>query len=182
MEIKEGWVSTAQQMPSDNFDERPDAEISLIVIHCISLPAGHYGNRFVSELFTNQLDVNCHPDFADLKNLHVASHLFIRRDGTMLQFVPFDKRAWHAGESLFEGRTGCNDFSVGIELEGVDTEPFTRAQYERLVPVCELLALAYDIPMRNVVGHSDIAPGRKTDPGVEFDWQRLRAGLSGGIR
>lgn len=177
MEISDGWLSAAQQVPSVNCDERPADEISLLVIHCISLPAGHYGNRFVSELFTNTLDVDCYPDFADLKNLHVASHLFVRRDGTIVQFVPFHKRAWHAGESSFAGRSSCNDFSVGIELEGIDSDGFTNQQYHQLIQVCELLIETYSIPRKNVVGHSDIAPGRKTDPGSGFDWPRLRAGI-----
>lgn len=182
MEIKQGWLSTARHCQSENCDERPTEEVSLLVIHCISLPAGHFGNRFVEALFTNQLDVDCYPDFADLKNLHVASHLFIRRDGTIVQFVPFQKRAWHAGVSSFAGREACNDFSIGIELEGTDSEPFTDFQYDKLMEVCRLLTVTYNIPLENIVGHSDIAPGRKTDPGVEFDWQRLRAGVSGGPR
>lgn len=178
MEIKEGWLSIAEQIPSDNCDDRPAGEISLVVIHCISLPAGHYGNDFVRGLFTNSLTLNSHPDFADLKNLHVASHLFIRRNGKIEQFVPFTRRAWHAGASQFAGRDNCNDFSVGIELEGVDSDGFTNAQYEQLVRVCDCLRNEYVISMDNIVGHSDIAPGRKTDPGVMFDWSRLKAGMS----
>lgn len=177
MEIVKGWLTPVQRIPSDNFDERPAKEVSLIVVHCISLPAGHFGNHYVEQLFTNCLSLESHPDFADLKGLRVASHLFIRRDGAVIQFVPFDKRAWHAGESNFQGREQCNDFSIGIELEGVDSGEFNHSQYLRLVQVCNLLTQHYQIPRDHIVGHSDIAPGRKTDPGSKFDWQRLRSGV-----
>ncbi len=178
MDIVDGWLSTAQQVPSPNFDQRPAAEISMIVVHCISLPAGHYGNDFVVKLFTNRISLTDHPDFGDLEGLHVASHLFIRRDGEVVQFVPFSQRAWHAGESNFNGRSQCNDFSIGIELEGIDTAEFTDVQYAQLTRICRLLNERYDIPDGHIVGHSDIAPGRKTDPGEKFDWQRLRAGVA----
>lgn len=177
MNIVDGWLSTAEQIRSDNCDARPDEEISLLVIHCISLPAGHFGNDFVEQLFTNRLDVSCHPSFEDLSNLHVASHLFIRRDGTLHQYVPFHKRAWHAGVSSFQGREQCNDFSIGIELEGTDSGQFTDEQYEQLIRTCKLLRTQYDIPVDHIVGHSDIAPGRKTDPGAGFDWQRLTSAV-----
>lgn len=177
MDIVDGWLSTAQQIPSENCDARPSDEISLIVIHCISLPAGHFGNDYVEQLFTNQITLSHHPDFADLAELKVASHLFIRRDGRIVQFVPFNQRAWHAGVSEFDGRSQCNDFSIGIELEGIDSGEFNEAQYIQLIRVCRLLNEHYEIPNGHIVGHSDIAPGRKTDPGTGFDWQRLRAGV-----
>ncbi len=180
MDIVGGWLDTAQHIPSPNCDERPEHEVSLIVIHCISLPGGHFGNDYVRQLFTNQISLGDHPDFSDLKGLHVASHLFIRRDGQVLQFVPFGQRAWHAGESNFSGRSRCNDFSIGIELEGIDTGAFTDVQYAQLIGICRLLEERFDIPDGHIVGHSDIAPMRKTDPGIKFDWQRLRAGIAAG--
>jgi len=128
----------------------------------------------VEQLFTNCLDCNAHPDFDDIRELKVSSHLFIRRDGTIVQFVPFHMRAWHAGESSHAGRPQCNDFSIGVELEGIDTGFFTEQQYHSLVEVCDLLMAEWDIPLESVVGHSDIAPGRKTDPGSGFDWSRLK--------
>lgn len=178
MQIREGWLTGAAQVASPNCDERPNAEVSLIVIHCISLPAGHYGNHYVEQLFTNCLDCEAHPDFDDIRSLQVSSHLLIRRDGSCTQFVPFQKRAWHAGESSFSGRSQCNDFSIGVELEGIDTGTFTDRQYEELVEVCRLMMTTWQIPLEHIVGHSDIAPGRKTDPGIGFDWQRLRRELS----
>ena len=178
MQIVDGWLAPVEQIPSENCDERPLGEISLIVVHCISLPAGHFGNDYVEQLFTNNIQVDDHPDFADLTDLHVASHLFIRRDGKIQQYVPFHKRAWHAGVSSFEGREQCNDFSIGIELEGTDTGEFNNIQYAQLIRTCNLLLKHYSIPSRHIVGHSDIAPGRKTDPGSGFDWQRLQAGIA----
>ncbi|MDZ7686904.1 MAG: 1,6-anhydro-N-acetylmuramyl-L-alanine amidase AmpD [Gammaproteobacteria bacterium] len=154
-------------------DERPDPDIDLIVIHGISLPAGHFGGNYVEGLFCGCLDTARHPDLRDLEGVCVSSHLFIRRDGGMIQFVPFDRRAWHAGESQFKGRTRCNDFSIGIELEGTDGNRYREAQYRSLIEVSRLLVDAYGIPPGHVVGHSDIAPGRKTDPGPYFDWNRL---------
>jgi AmpD protein len=177
MQIHDGWLSNAERVMSPNCDERPDPAISLIVVHCISLPAGHFGSRYVEQLFTNCLDCDVHPDFDDIRELKVSSHLLIRRDGSVVQFVPFDKRAWHAGESSFGGRAQCNDFSIGVELEGTDTGTFTDSQYAGLSDVCRLLMAKWQIPMDHIVGHSDIAPGRKTDPGVGFDWPRLRHGL-----
>lgn len=177
MAIENNLLTGARLVDSPNCDERPNDEISLIVVHCISLPAGHFGNCYVEQLFCNCLDVNQHPDFGDLKDLAVSSHLFIRRDGSLWQFVPFDKRAWHAGESSFEGRDNCNDFSVGIELEGTDQSGFREVQYTSLITVCRTLIETFGIPPRNIVGHSDIAPGRKTDPGPGFDWRRLRQAI-----
>ncbi len=164
-------------IPSPNQDERPEpAEISLIVVHGISLPAGHFGGRYVERLFTNTLDSSVHTDFAALDCLTVSSHLYIRRDGQIVQFVPFNMRAWHAGNSLFEGRSACNDFSVGVELEGTDDSGYTLAQYQQLHRVCQLLVKSYPstTPDR-IVGHCHIAPGRKTDPGDGFDWQGFKA-------
>lgn len=171
-------LAGARQCDSPNWNERPGGEISLIVIHGISLPVGHFGGDYVEWLFLNRLDVTAHADFADLAGFRVSSHLFIRRDGTVCQFVPFDKRAWHAGVSRYGERENCNDFSVGIELEGTDAGPYRNAQYECLVRVCDLLIDQYDIPLTHIVGHSDIAPGRKTDPGPGFDWTRFRSMLN----
>lgn len=177
MIIENNLLAGARVVESPNCGDRPNGEISLIVIHCISLPAGHFGNCYVEQLFCNRLDVNRHPDFGDLEDLKVSSHLLIERDGAVCQFVPFDKCAWHAGESSFEGRDNCNDFSVGIELEGTDRNGFREVQYGTLIAVCRTLIDTYGIPPRNIVGHSDIAPGRKTDPGPVFDWPRLRQAI-----
>jgi N-acetyl-anhydromuramoyl-L-alanine amidase len=161
----------ASFIASPNFDERPDTPISLIVLHNISLPPGKYGSNDVIALFTNCLDPNAHPYFTEINGLKVSSHFFIRRDGSLLQFVSCLKRAWHAGQSNWRGRERCNDFSVGIELEGSDDEAFEDAQYTKLNQLLELLLKQY--PIEAIVGHSDIAPGRKTDPGPYFDWSRI---------
>jgi AmpD protein len=153
---------------------RPNGEISLIVVHGISLPAGHFGGRFIEELFCKKLDTSAHNDFSDLAEVEVSSHLLITRDGSVLQFVPFDQCAWHAGASVFKGSSACNNFSVGIELEGTDNSNYTESQYQVLANICAALISTYDIPEENVVGHSDIAPGRKTDPGPLFEWDRFR--------
>ena len=174
MEIVNGLLSVAEQHATLNQDDRPSVDPDLIVVHCISLPAGHFGGDFVRQLFCNQLDHACHSDFSSLRGMHVSSHLFIRRDGQILQFVPFNKRAWHAGKSVFQEREACNDFSIGIELEGTDISAFNDVQYEKLALIVQLLIDDLSIPANNVVGHSDIAPGRKTDPGIGFDWPRLR--------
>jgi len=179
MEIADDLLTPARQCPSPNCDERPDGAISLIVIHGISLPAGHFGNSYVERLFCNTLDAGEHPDFGEVAGMKVSSHLFIRRDGTVVQFVPFAKRAWHAGESSFEGREQCNDFSIGIELEGTDGNGYREVQYLALAEVCSLLVDHYSIAAGNIAGHSDIAPGRKTDPGPGFDWNRFRAAMVG---
>ena len=182
MQIKDGWLESAKRVISPNCDARPGAgsaaEPSLIVVHCISLPAGHFGNDYVEQLFTNCLDCREHDDFDDIRELRVSSHLFIRRSGAVVQFVPFDQRAWHAGESSFKGRSQCNDFSIGVELEGVDTGEFTDQQYQMLTSFCQLLMADGSIPADHIVGHSEIAPGRKTDPGPGFDWQRLRQSVN----
>ena len=168
----QGWLASAVQLPSPNCDERPaDAHIELVVIHNISLPPGVFDGDAVIELFTNRLDWDAHPYYQGIRGLKVSAHFLIRRDGTLIQFVPCTLRAWHAGASNWEGRERCNDFSIGIELEGSDDQPFSEAQYATLIPLVQMLKQAY--PIRAVVGHSDIAPGRKTDPGPHFDWQRL---------
>ncbi|MEX0943492.1 MAG: 1,6-anhydro-N-acetylmuramyl-L-alanine amidase AmpD [Pseudomonadales bacterium] len=177
MEIANGLLSAARFCASPNCDERPGDEISLIVVHSISLPAGHFGSDYIESLFCNRLDVDEHPDFVDLAGLKVSSHVLIRRDGYLLQFVPFDKRAWHAGESCYMERTNCNDFSIGIELEGTDKNGYRGVQYDVLARVCQALCHEYGIVRTNIVGHSDIAPGRKTDPGPGFDWPRLRTAV-----
>lgn len=177
MNIIDGMLDAAEQISSPNFDERPESAIALIVIHCISLPAGHFGNRYVEKLFCNQLKGTEHKDFYNLPKLKVASHLFIRRNGEMIQFVPFYKRAWHAGISSFQGRKNCNDFSVGIELEGMDSGLYTDKQYEILGQICSIMCAHWSLNEDAIVAHSDIAPGRKSDPGPGFDWNRLRDGL-----
>jgi len=165
----------ARQVPSPNCDARPDGDdISLIVIHGISLPPGEYGGPWIDALFTNQLDPAAHPYFADMSDLRVSSHLLIRRDGEVVQYVPFTGRAWHCGDSCYEGRRACNDFSIGIELEGQDEEPYAAIQYEQLAAVIDALVQAFPgLSHERIVGHCDIAPGRKTDPGPAFDWQLL---------
>lgn len=162
-------------IPSPNCDERPaDTEIDLLVIHGISLPPGEFGGDAINALFTNQLDPKAHPAFHSIADLKVSAHILIRRDGEVIQYVPFKKRAWHAGESSFQGRTRCNDFSIGIELEGADTVPYEPIQYQRLAALTQVLMQFYPgITQQRIVGHSDIAPGRKTDPGAAFDWQHF---------
>lgn len=169
----------ARWRASPNFDARPDpADISLLVVHAISLPPGRFGGGWIDRLFTNTLDPAAHPYFREIHGLRVSSHLCIFRDGAVRQYVPFDRRAWHAGESSFEGRPRCNDFSIGIELEGCDDRPFEARQYRRLAAVSRALMRAYRaITPARIVGHSDIAPGRKTDPGPGFDWLRFHAEL-----
>jgi AmpD protein len=174
-----GWCKTARRCPSPNFNARPaGVGIDLLVIHGISLPAGHYGGPFIEALFLNQLDPHAHTSFAALRDLRVSAHFLIRRDGALVQFVSTHDRAWHAGVSSFEGRGGCNDFSIGIELEGCDDEPYESFQYERLIGLTRVLCAVYPgITSQRIVGHCDIAPGRKTDPGARFDWPGYRAGL-----
>jgi AmpD protein len=167
-----GWLPAARQLPSPNCDARPDGtSIELIVIHNISLPPGVFDGDAVIDLFTNRLDWDAHPYYQGIRGIQVSAHFFIRRDGTLIQFVPCSLRAWHAGVSSWQSRDRCNDFSIGIELEGTDDLPFTEAQYATLAPLVQLLKQAY--PIRAVVGHSEIAPGRKTDPGPHFAWQRI---------
>ena len=174
-----GLIRPATQCASPNQDERPDGcEPELIVIHGISLPPGEFDGDYVEQLFTDCLDPQAHPYFACLDGVHVSAHLLLRRDGSLLQFVPFNRRAWHAGESSFRGRSSCNDFSIGIELEGCDDVAYSEQQYAELVCVVSALIGSYPkLCARQVVGHCDIAPGRKTDPGPAFDWLRLYDGL-----
>lgn len=167
-----GWLVGAEHCPSPNHNLRPTAEISLLVIHNISLPPGQFGTGQVRAFFLNRLDANAHPFFHDIAKLQVSAHFLIERSGHMVQFVPCLKRAWHAGLSSFQGRAQCNDFSLGIELEGTDSEPYTDEQYRVLARLSRALMAHYPgITPERICGHSDIAPGRKTDPGPAFDWQ-----------
>lgn len=171
-----GWLSDAtpcfRRLPSPNFDPRPDGmAVELLVVHNISLPPDEFGGPGVEQLFTNTLNPDEHPYYAEIQGLKVSAHFFIRRDGSLVQFVSCLERAWHAGASQWQGRERCNDFSIGVELEGCDSQPFEEAQYETLGCLTAALRAAY--PLRALVGHSDIAPGRKTDPGPCFDWSRL---------
>ncbi|OWF78307.1 N-acetylmuramoyl-L-alanine amidase [Yersinia rohdei] len=171
MELENGWILGVKRVVSPHFDQRPEGdEPSLLVIHNISLPPGEFGGPYIDQLFTGTLNADEHPYFADIVHLRVSAHCLIRRDGEIIQYVPFDKRAWHAGVSTFDGRERCNDFSIGIELEGTDVLPFTSAQYRSLAAISALLFAHYPITAERVTGHSDIAPGRKTDPGPAFDW------------
>ncbi|SOD16396.1 AmpD protein [Nitrosomonas ureae] len=171
-----GLVHAVSFIASPNCDERPaDAEINLLVIHNISLPPDEFGGTGVIELFTNQIDPQAHPYYQSLLGLKVSAHFFIRRDGMIIQFVPCTKRAWHAGISQWQGKERCNDFSLGIELEGSDLTPFADAQYASLSALTRCLCDHY--PIRHIAGHSDIAPGRKTDPGPYFDWKKYASDL-----
>ncbi len=170
------WLSAARRLPSPNFDARPEGEsVRLVVIHAISLPPGEFGGPGIVDLFTNSLDPQAHPFFREIAGLRVSAHFLVRRDGELIQFVSCSRRAWHAGVSNWQGRENCNDFSIGIELEGCDQLPFQDAQYLALNSL--LAALRQRYPIAAVVGHSDIAPGRKTDPGPCFDWHRLHDAL-----
>jgi len=173
--INNHLLSNARQCASPNCDERPEqCEASLIVIHNISLPPNEYGGEGIDQLFTNRLDKDEHPYYADIHQLRVSSHLLIRRDGEVVQYVPFNKRAWHAGVSEFQGREVCNDFSIGIEMEGSDFETFTSVQYSALEDILKLLLKTYkSLSADAITGHEHIAPGRKTDPGPFFEWDRL---------
>lgn len=173
---RHGWLivnDKIRHVPSPNFNERPiHHQARLLVIHNISLPPYVFGGPYIEQLFTNQLKTAHHPFFKEIAHLRVSAHFLIRRDGEIIQFVSADKRAWHAGISCFEGVEGCNDFSIGIELEGSDFEPFTEVQYQVLASLSQCLKSRY--PLRAVRGHEHIAPGRKTDPGPFFDWSRYR--------
>jgi AmpD protein len=175
----EGLIDLAHSCPSPNQDERPaGCEPDLVIIHGISLPPGEYGGPYIEQLFTNCLDWDAHPYFSEIRGLKVSSHLLIKRDGGVIQFVPFNRRAWHAGESAFRDRKNCNDSSIGIELEGCDESTYADAQYDALIPVLRGLLNAYPgLSARRIAGHSDVAPGRKSDPGPAFDWLRLYDGL-----
>ena len=176
------WLSGAAVRPSPNCNDRPrQDDISLVVIHGISVPPGQFGTGLVEALFLNALDVTSHPALADLQGVRVSAHLFIDRGGEVTQFVPFHRRAWHAGVSSFGGRQNCNDFAIGIELEGTDDTPYDDVQYHRLTAVVRWLFERYpQLSPARVVGHAEIAPGRKTDPGPAFDWQRLMTALATG--
>jgi len=174
MEIENHLIKNIKYIRSPNFNERSqNSSIKLIVIHAISLPPKEYGGDYVENFFLNKLKISDHEYFKEIKDLKVSSHLYIKRDGEIIQFVPFDKRAWHAGESSFNGEFDCNDFSIGIELEGSDCDNFTDHQYQALIDVTKQLMNEYpDVKKNSIKGHSDIAPGRKTDPGDGFEWTR----------
>jgi len=174
-----GLLDAARQCPSPNRDARPDPEdISGIVLHGISLPPGEFGGDFIDRLFTNTLDPAAHPGFAEVAALRVSAHLLVRRGGEIVQYVPFHERAWHAGASCWGQRTACNDFTIGIELEGTDEVAYEGIQYDRLAEIVAALASAYPrIEPAHITGHCDVAPGRKTDPGPAFDWNRLATRL-----
>lgn len=174
--IRNHWLTYARQVPSPNQDARPNpADISLIVIHCISLPPGEFGGPHVDQLFCNRLSPDDHPFFAEIQALKVSAHLLIDREGGITQYVAFDRRAWHAGASRYRGRERCNDFSIGIELEGSVDKPYADKQYLSLAATIKTLFASYPgLSLKHIAGHSDIAPERKTDPGPFFDWQHLQ--------
>lgn len=179
----DGIIQPAQQLYSKNYDARPCAEISLLVIHNISLPPGEYGSNFIEDLFCNRLNPKAHPFFKSIAHLKVSAHLLIRRSGQVQQFVPLTMRAWHAGQSMFQGRPQCNDFSIGIELEGSDYEPFEPIQYQQLIRITQAIMQQYPaITADRITGHADIAPGRKSDPGPFFAWRDYLQGLSSSAR
>ncbi len=169
----EGWLAGARQVVSPNCDDRPPGQpVRLIVVHAISLPPGRFGGDGIERLFTNALDPAAHPYYREIRSLRVSAHFLIRRDGGIVQFVPCDRRAWHAGTSLWRGVERCNDFSIGIELEGSDEAPFESPQYRALARLIQALRRRY--PIEDIVGHADVAPDRKTDPGPHFDWAQLQ--------
>lgn len=176
MMLIDGWLDDAERIPSPNFDERAAGNIELLVIHNISLPPDEFGGDGVERLFTNTLDRNAHPYYRTIPEGRVSSHFYIRRDGRLIQFVSVLQRAWHAGTSQWQGRAHCNDFAIGIELEGSDNQPFTDVQYAVLHELTRVLRATY--PIRGIAGHSHIAAGRKTDPGPYFDWQRYLVPLA----
>jgi AmpD protein len=180
VQIKDHMLTDSAHRITVNQDQRPlDTDISLIIVHGISLPAGHFGGTYIDQLFNNQLDCSKNSDFKDLEGVKVSAHLLIGRNGDVAQFVPFNNRAWHAGSSSWRGRIDCNDFSIGIELEGVDYFDYNLAQYKQLAVICRLLLHEYPLlsPDR-IVGHCDVSPGRKTDPGEHFDWPIFRSLLN----
>ncbi len=172
--VLDGWLKGVRRVVSPNCNQRPaDNEISLLVIHNISLPPGQYGGDHIERFFTNRLDHSLDPFYKEIEGVEVSSHLLIKRTGEIVQFVSFDERAWHAGASTFKTRENCNDFSIGVELEGEDEVPYTDAQYEVLVSITRCLTKEYPaISIDRIIGHQDISPGRKTDPGKAFDWER----------
>lgn len=174
-----GLVAGVRQVLSPHFDARPTGVVpELIIIHGISLPPGEFGAPWIDRMFAGDLPAEAHPFFRDLACKRLSAHALIRRDGTIVQYVPFGQRAWHAGQSHYRGRSACNDFSIGIELEGTDTTAYTDPQYEQLTVLVDALLATYSsLSSDHIVGHSDVAPGRKTDPGPSFDWERWRATL-----
>lgn len=174
----DGWLDSARYCPSPNYNQRPATAISLVVVHNISLPPRQFGGDYIEQLFTNTLNPKEHPYFADIAHLQVSAHLLIRRQGELVQFVSFLQRAWHAGQSTYLGRENCNDFSIGIELEGADDIAYEEAQYHQLSAVVACLQRAYPTIENHITGHEDIAPVRKTDPGAAFDWQKFRYHLT----
>ncbi len=176
--INNGWLENVEHQVSPHFDLRETTEISLLVIHNISLPAGNFGGPYITDLFMGCLDANADASFEEIYQLRVSAHCLIRRNGSIIQYVPFHQRAWHAGVSNYLGREKCNDFSIGIELEGCDDIPYTSEQYQQLISLTKLLQQAYPAIINNIVGHCDIAPQRKTDPGPAFDWQYYQAELA----
>lgn len=179
MKIHDGWLNNVTHIPSPHHDQRPDGVTpSLLVIHNISLPPGQFGGPYINQLFTGTLNPQEHPFFDEIKHLRVSAHCLIRRDGSIIQYVPFHLRAWHAGQSSYQGKEKCNDFSIGIELEGTDFEPFTESQYQSLAILTQQLITQYPLIAHNITGHSNIAPLRKTDPGPFFDWQYYNGLLS----
>jgi N-acetyl-anhydromuramoyl-L-alanine amidase len=179
-----GLLAGARQVLSPHFDERPAGTApELLVVHGISLPPGEFGGPWIDRLFTGTLPWDAHPYFKEIEGLRASAHALIRRDGQIVQYVPFGQRAWHAGKSEYRGRPACNDFSIGVELEGTDDTPYTDAQYRGLAALAAALLKAYpSLSGQAIAGHSDIAPGRKTDPGPAFDWPRFRALLAEGMR
>lgn len=170
--LENGWLSGVEKRPSPNRNLRPqDTDIRLLVIHCISLPEGQYDNHNVEDFFTNQLDIAQDPSLQSLADVQVSAHFYIRREGTVVQFVSTDDRAWHAGKSIYQGVENCNDYSIGIELQGCIAEKYTQAQYDKLVALTQVLRLYYPNIQDHIVAHSDITPERKQDPGVYFDWE-----------
>ncbi|ELW89787.1 MULTISPECIES: 1,6-anhydro-N-acetylmuramyl-L-alanine amidase AmpD [Acinetobacter] len=178
-QVVNGQLIGARQVPSPNYNQRPEnTEIQLIVIHNISLPPSQFGGGYIEQFFQNQLDWSIHPYFQTIQGMQVSTHLLILRTGEIIQFVNFNDRAWHAGRSSYLGKVECNDYSIGIELEGSDDRDFEEVQYQQLVDVVAALQLAYPKTDHHLAGHSDIAPGRKTDPGTHFEWQRFREDLT----
>ena len=179
--IKSGWHRHARHIPSPNFDDRPAASlIDAIIIHAISLPPAQFGGQYIEDFFCNQLAADAHPYFEHIADMQVSSHFLIKRQGELIQFVATNKRAWHAGKSCLAGKTKVNDFSIGIELEGCDSEPFELEQYKQLATLTGSLLRAYPlVSLERIVGHNEIAPGRKTDPGPHFDWTYFKQLLKG---
>jgi AmpD protein len=179
VDVATGLLRAARQEPSPNHDQRPGGMApDLLVVHGISLPPGEFGGPWIDRLFTGSLPPDVHPYFRDMAVGRVSAHAVVRRDGEIVQYVPFGERAWHSGRSEYRGRKECNDYSIGIELEGTDDVPYEAAQYESLAALIRALLVAYpSLSREHIVGHSDVAPGRKTDPGASFDWNRLRAAL-----